>query len=61
MNEAHVFQHKYTGIQIFVYHCKSQYGARLKFLNIVTDETDWVYLGIKTKKKKVSSNPICRK
>ena len=50
MNEAHVFQHKYTGIQIFVYHCKSQYGARLKFLNIVTDETDWVYLGIKTAK-----------
>ena len=48
MNKAHVFQHNTTGVQIFVYHCKTEFEARLKFSNITTDTTDmWVYLGEK--------------
>jgi len=44
MNEAHVFQHKYTGVQIFVYHCNSELIARAKFVNSVYDDHDWIYL-----------------
>lgn len=47
MNEAHVFQHSYTGVQIFVYHCISENTARAEFMNIVVDYRDWNYLGKK--------------
>lgn len=48
MNEAHVFQHKYTGVQIFVYQCKNELTATLQFMSIVTDHRDWIYIGKKT-------------
>ena len=51
MNEAHVFQHKYTGVQIFVYHCNDEIDARYKFINLVISYSDWEYLG-----KKVANN-----
>lgn len=44
---AHVFQHKYTGVQIFVFHVEDEVSAKMKFYNIVTEHTDWVYLCIK--------------
>lgn len=47
MSDAHVFQHKYTGIQIFVFHVEDQTQAKLKFYKLVIEHTDWVYLGVK--------------
>ena len=47
MNEAHVFQHKYTFVQIFVYYCISETTAKAEFLNIVVNHMDWIYLGRK--------------
>lgn len=44
MNEAYVFQHKYTGVQIFVYHAKDIEDAKYKFKYIVIKPEDWVYL-----------------
>lgn len=51
MYEAHVFQHKYTDVQIFVYHCENELRAREKFYTIVLDDRDWIYLC-----KKVANN-----
>lgn len=51
MNEAHVFQEKYTGVQIFVYHCMNEFEARVKFYPIVIDEDNWQYIG-----KKIAEN-----
>jgi len=48
MNEAHVFQHSTTGVQIFVYHCIAENDARAQFMNIVIDYRNWIYLGKKT-------------
>lgn len=47
MNKAHVFQHKYTGIQIFVYYQDSKTDAKLEFFRLVVNHEDWVYLGMK--------------
>lgn len=47
MTQAHVFQHKYTGVQIFVFHVENQLKANQKFAAIVVDDRDWLYLGLK--------------
>lgn len=47
MNEAHVFQHQYTGVQIFVYHVKNKESAILDLSHVVCEPTDWTYLGRK--------------
>lgn len=52
MNEAHTFQEKYTGVQIMVYHCKSEDEARTKFESTVMLPNNWIYLGIKLTKDK---------
>lgn len=47
MNEAYVFQHKYTGLQLFVYHKHSKEHAYDELEDFVLDSEDWVYLGKK--------------
>lgn len=47
MNEAFVFQHIYSGIQLFIYHAKNMVDAREKFMSIVSNEKDWGFLGKK--------------
>lgn len=47
-NKAHVFQHKYTGLQMFVYHKRSMYDARCELSSFGLFVDDWVYLGQKT-------------
>ena len=47
MNKAHVFQHQFTGVQIFVYHKPDQYHAKLELFSIVDNHRDWIYLGKK--------------
>lgn len=47
MNEAHVFQHQFTGLQIFVYHVEDKWNAKLKLFGIVENHLDWIYLGKK--------------
>jgi hypothetical protein len=44
MNEAHVFQHKYTGIQIFVYQFNTVELAHSSLSCLVFDKNDWIYL-----------------
>ena len=46
--EAHVFQHNYTGVQIFVFHFVNEIQAKQKFTDIVNDADDWIYLGKKS-------------
>lgn len=46
--EAHVFQEKYTGVQMFVFHCVDSTQAKSKFAKVVIDSDNWVYLGTKT-------------
>lgn len=48
MNKAYVFQHDTTGVQIFVYHAKSEDDARSKFNPTVIDPKRWVYIGLKS-------------
>lgn len=49
MNKAHVFQHNTTGVQIFVYHCKDEEQARLKFEGLVYGlRKEWTFIGLKT-------------
>ena len=47
MKKADVFQHKFTGVQIFVYHAKDEHDARIQFWNLVNDVESWIYLGQK--------------
>lgn len=47
MIEAHVFQHKFGGSQMFVYHVENEVQARNKFSETVIDIKDWYYLGTK--------------
>ena len=47
LNNAYVFQHNTTGVQIFVYHCKSKEQARARFSFTVIDPPAWIYLGEK--------------
>ena len=44
MNEAHVFQHKYTGVQIFVYHCNDEFQAKSKLVGLIINTDNWLYL-----------------
>lgn len=46
--EAHVFQEKYTGVQMFVFHCVDSASAKSKFNGVVINSDNWVYLGTKT-------------
>ncbi len=48
MNKAHVFQHKYTGLQIFVYGKHSEESARSELYIGVVEPKSWIYLGEKT-------------
>lgn len=52
--KAHVFQHNYTGVQIFVFHFVNEIQAKQKFTDIVNDADDWIYLG----KKSVNNSQI---
>ena len=45
--EAHVFQHKFTGVQMFVYHTSDEITAKHKFSDVVLDVDLWIYLGLK--------------
>lgn len=47
MKEAHVFQHKYTGVQIFVYGSASEDLARSEFKILVIMPENWMYIGKK--------------
>lgn len=40
MNKAYVFQHKFTGVQLFVYHTKSIEEAETKFKSAVVNFND---------------------
>lgn len=44
INKAHVFQHKYTGVQIFVYHAKDIDQAKREISLVVKEPENWVYL-----------------
>lgn len=48
MNTAHVFQHKFTGVQIFVYHRATKEIAKTEFVHLVLNPDDWIYIGVKT-------------
>ena len=45
--EAHVFQHHYTGIQIFVYHVTNKSEATTKIYESGINANNYTYLGIK--------------
>lgn len=45
--EAHVFQHKYIGVQIFVFHVTDEITAKSRFQDVVLDVDLWIYLGVK--------------
>lgn len=47
MNKAHVFQHKYTGVQIFVYHSIDEFDAESKLVGLVINTDNWQYIGEK--------------
>lgn len=46
--KAHVFQHCYSGLQMFVYHKSSVDHAKRELSFIGLNVIDWVYLGEKT-------------
>lgn len=49
MNKAHVFQHKYTGHQMFIYgQHPDENSARDSFTGEVFNVDNWIYLGLKT-------------
>ena len=48
INEAHVFQHKYTGVQTFVYHAKDEQQAKREVDLVVKEPDNWIYLCKKT-------------
>lgn len=47
-NKAHVFQHCYSGLQIFVYHQPNKEAAKQELYFNGLSVVDWVYLGQKT-------------
>lgn len=47
MITAHSFQEKFTGVQIFVFHCKDEIQAKSKFSTLVVNSDNWIYLGEK--------------
>lgn len=46
-NVAYVFQHKFTGAQIFIYHQPNLDLAMREVTNVVSYSIDWIYLGQK--------------
>ena len=44
MNEAYVFQEKYRGLQIFVYHANNIDDAKSKLAGLVVSPYNWIYL-----------------
>ena len=44
--KAHKFQEKYTGCQMFIWHCESESQARNKFTGVVVNPDNWIFLGI---------------
>ena len=44
MKTAHVFQHVYTGLQIFVYGANDENQAKREIKLVVKDSDNWVYL-----------------
>ena len=44
MNTAHRFQHKYTGVQILIWHKDSKELADYELWNVVQKISDWIYL-----------------
>ena len=47
MKEAHVFQNKYTGHQLFIYGHPDEHSARGSFGGEVFSVDNWIYLGKK--------------
>jgi len=47
-NEAHVFQHKNTGLQMFVYHQPTENLARKELAQVILYVDEWIFLGMKT-------------
>ena len=45
--QAHVFQHKFTGIEVFIYHCNSKQRAQEMLNTSVYNSKDFIYLSIK--------------
>ena len=45
--KAHVFQHKYTGAQMFIFHKNSQEQAQIVLNESVPNAEDFIYLTIK--------------
>ena len=48
MISAYVFQNKFSGVQIFVYHSANEIQAKQKFYEDVIEIEDWVYIGKKS-------------
>lgn len=49
MNKAYVFQEKFTGVQIYIYH-KNSVDKAFEQLKIVTINSDnWIYIGTNRK------------
>jgi len=44
---AHVFQHMFTGAQMFIFHCSTQEQARGKLIETVRNHEEFIYLTIK--------------
>jgi hypothetical protein len=42
--KAHVFQEKYTGVQIYIWHCEDEDQARTKFDKVVMLPNNWIFL-----------------
>ena len=42
--KAHKFQEKYTGCQMYIWHCESEQQARSKFIGLVTTPDNWVFI-----------------
>jgi len=47
MNKAHVFQHKYTGLQLFVYHQPDEVTATNEVYKSMSNTNHWIYIGQK--------------
>lgn len=47
-NKAHVFQHCFSGLQMFVYHQPNKEAAKSELSYLVVRPSEWQYLGEKT-------------
>jgi sugar (pentulose or hexulose) kinase len=46
-NQAHVFQHCFSGLQMFVYGQQTEEQARMELAQVILYVKDWIYLGKK--------------